>query len=182
MDATVLAALAAGAALGAVVTYAALRGRGAPTAAGPGQLDPLTGVADRRAGEARIAGLRPGDAVVMVDIDHFKVVNDTSGHPHGDTVLRAFASSLAASVRADDMVARWGGDEFLLVLAGAGKASLRITQRLHAAWAAGSPEPAVTCSAGVAVYAGGDPASVVAAADAAMFAAKRAGRDRVSAA
>jgi diguanylate cyclase (GGDEF)-like protein len=151
----------------------ALRGRGR---------DPLTGLADRRGGERDLRRLRPGDAVVMLDIDNFKSVNDNYGHLAGDAVLRSFAASVASSVRASDQVSRWGGDEFLIVLRGAAGVALAVTRRLHDSWTAAGVEPRVTCCAGVAVHQGGDPLVTLAAADAAMFEAKRAGRDRVSSA
>ena len=149
----------------------ALRGRGR---------DPLTGVADRRGGERSLRRLRPGDAVVLLDIDSFKAVNDRHGHLAGDAVLRSFAAAVASSVRASDEVSRWGGDEFLIVFRGAADVALAVTRRLHDSWAAAGIEPRVTCSAGVAVHGGGDPLVTLAAADAAMFEAKRAGRDRVA--
>lgn len=189
MDPTVTAALVVGAVLGGAAVAAVLRPWAPRSHRRHVSLDPLTGVADRRSGERRISRLVPGDAVVMVDVDNFKAVNDSAGHAEGDNVLRAFAATLARSVRAVDLVARWGGDEFLVVIAGAGDAALSVTQRLHAAWAsAAAPSHraqnghAVTCSAGVAIHGTGDPAATVAAADVAMFAAKRAGRDRVAAA
>ncbi|HVE94642.1 MAG TPA: GGDEF domain-containing protein [Acidimicrobiales bacterium] len=180
MDISFILGLVAGIAIG-VLGAAGFRSR-TGTHSQPLTLDPLTGVADRRSGERRVSTLKPGDAVVMVDIDKFKAVNDSFGHAEGDVVLRAFAATLAQSVRSADLVARWGGDEFVVVIAGAGDAALSVTRRLHAAWAADPRRHSVTCSAGVAVYEGGDPSNTVAAADAAMFVAKRSGRDRVTAA
>jgi len=178
----VIAALVAGLVLGAAGAVALTQARRPVTRPTAPSLDPLTGVADRRAGEDRIADLAARDAVVMIDIDKFKAVNDGSGHAAGDAVLREFAAAVTRSVRSDDLVARWGGDEFLVVLAGAGDAALAITERLHAAWAGFCDGQTITCSAGVSVHTTGDPLRTVAAADAAMFAAKRAGRARVAAA
>ncbi len=90
--------------------------------------DPLTGLANRRGIEARMAWWarqRRGFCVVMVDLNHFKELNDHHGHQAGDDLLRAFATELATRVRADDMVGRWGGDEFVVVIA----CELEIAQR-----------------------------------------------------
>jgi len=150
-------------------------------------VDELTGLANRRQGDEGLAtelarGGRLGGPVglILADLDDFKAVNDAYGHPTGDAVLREFATSLTASVRTGDLVARWGGDEFVVVLSAAGETAWAITKRLHATWAAAPNGHGVTCSAGVAVHEAGDPSITLEAADAAMFSAKRAGRDRVA--
>ena len=146
-------------------------------------LDGLTGVANRRtldealAALARAGGTRPL-TVALLDVDHFKAVNDRHGHQTGDEVLRAVAAAAASVVRGSDLLARYGGEEFALVLPGTTTADAQsLVERLRAAVSAGT-SPRVTCSVGLA---GGDPARAVellAAADRALYAAKAAGRDR----
>ena len=90
--------------------------------------DPLTGVANRRGIEARMAWWarqRRSFCVIMMDLNQFKELNDRHGHQAGDDLLRAFATELTSRVRTDDMVGRWGGDEFVVVI-GCG---LEIAQR-----------------------------------------------------
>jgi diguanylate cyclase (GGDEF)-like protein len=125
--------------------------------------------------------------VVIGDLDDFKVVNDDYGHPVGDTVLREFARVLAGSVREVDVAARWGGEEFLLVLPGTdADGAVRLAQRIREHLAdttllssEGLPIR-VTASFGVAeAQEESGPADLVAAADAALYEAKRSGKDRV---
>jgi diguanylate cyclase (GGDEF)-like protein len=159
------------------------------------QTDALTGAANRRSLFARLEAelerserFEHATGVAFVDVDHFKRFNDTLGHPAGDEVLRRVAAVLGQAVRKVDLVARHGGEEFGVVLAGADRAAaLAAAEKLRAAVeAAGIGHPAsdlgrVTISVGVAVYPddGRDLASIVDAADAALYAAKRAGRNAV---
>ncbi|MEW6582884.1 MAG: GGDEF domain-containing protein [Actinomycetota bacterium] len=153
--------------------------------------DTLTGLANRRAFDARIAAeidraRRHGTplSLVLMDIDHFKRINDRWGHQVGDDVLVEFARRLQAQARGSDLVARIGGEEFAWILPdtpvdGAGDAADRARRTV-----ADTPFPAagaVTCSAGVsdAGAAGFDAAEIVRLADTALYAAKRAGRDTV---
>ena len=127
-------------------------------------------------------------ALVMVDIDHFKSVNDTHGHPAGDAVLKEVAKILAAQLRSVDRVARFGGEEFALILVQTDRAAAEeVAQRVVESVAAnpvmieGGGPLMVTISAGVAVL----PDDVsrtdlfLGAADRSLYAAKRGGRNRV---
>ncbi len=154
--------------------------------------DELTGLANRRHGahqlEREIAlCVRHGRilALVRVDVDHFKAINDTHGHQAGDQVLAAVASRLGEAVRGGDELARWGGDEFVAILPDTDKAgALRAAERLRAAVAAAPVEAAgaslpVTISVGWAHWAGDTPDDLLARADRALYKAKDAGRDTV---
>jgi diguanylate cyclase (GGDEF)-like protein/PAS domain S-box-containing protein len=125
--------------------------------------------------------------LAFVDVDRFKHINDSHGHDAGDTVLRAVAGTLRAAARSLDLVARWGGDEFVAVLAHADADRLAvIAERLRALVAsspvaAGGARIAVTVSVGAASARPDDtPESLLARADALMYEAKLAGRNRVT--
>jgi diguanylate cyclase (GGDEF)-like protein len=131
-------------------------------------------------------------SLLMLDVDHFKLFNDTFGHPAGDEVLRQLARVLNDARRANDVVARNGGEEFALILVDtakftAAKVAERVRERVFAhdfAEAAhGSSRAAskITVSLGVATFPddGSDAEALVRAADTALYAAKRAGRNRV---
>jgi diguanylate cyclase (GGDEF)-like protein/PAS domain S-box-containing protein len=127
---------------------------------------------------ARTKRTKDSLAVMFIDLDHFKKVNDTFGHAAGDRVLRTIADFLRASVRRPDEVFRYGGEEFLVVLAAADTAGLAILERIHAAWR--RQERATTFSAGIAVHRDGDHfEATVERADGALYDAKRMGRNRV---
>lgn len=152
--------------------------------------DDLTGLVNRRFMQERIAQEqarfeRTGStfSIALIDIDHFKRINDVQGHAGGDEVLRAFAAAIAATLRASDIVARWGGEEFLLLLpdtdATSAQASLERLLALVLQMPL-CPGFALSFSAGVTGQRPGETVAVtVARADAAMYAAKRAGRSRV---
>ena len=137
-------------------------------------VDPLTGLSNRRMLGRVLGRLGPDHTVVMIDLDHFKAVNDTLGHAEGDRVLRALGRTLADSVRASDRVGRYGGEEFVVVLQG--QAPDPFLRRLRVAWTKARPHP-ITFSAGVAPAAP-DPRRALEAADRAMYRAKTAGRDQ----
>ena len=118
--------------------------------------------------------------VAILDIDHFKAVNDELGHAAGDAVLREVGRLGRGVVRATDELGRWGGEEFLLVMPGAADAAAAAVARVREAVRAGAhPERAVTLSAGIAEHRRGEHAdALLARADRALYAAKRGGRDR----
>jgi diguanylate cyclase len=160
-------------------------------------VDPLTGLANRRAFDRQLADCLaqagaegvPRPCLLMMDLDHFKRINDTYGHPFGDQVLRAVAQVLQTVVRAPALAARVGGEEFAVLLPAAELGEARaLTERLRATVAAsrvrrkGHDEPIerITLSLGVAGWRRGDaPATLVDHADRALYTAKAAGRDRV---
>ncbi len=122
-------------------------------------------------------------SVIMLDIDHFKKVNDTYGHAIGDDVLRALAASVKERIRQTDVFGRWGGEEFLLVLPDTpleSAARLAEDLRLQISQLRIFPVPQVTASFGVTSYRSGDTAdTLVQRADDLMYEAKAAGRNRV---
>ena len=157
--------------------------------------DPLTGLANRelfaaRAAHAVVAGRRRGRsvAVVFMDIDDFKLINDSLGHKVGDEVLREVARRLTDSVRGADTVSRFGGDEFVVLCddltdaPAALRAVERIRTGLEGPVEVGGRSVPVTFSIGVATAGGDDErtaAVLLSNADAAMYRAKERGRDRV---
>jgi diguanylate cyclase (GGDEF)-like protein len=158
-------------------------------------VDGLTGIHNRRYFEMRIveelerAGRFQGRmSVIMVDIDHFKKMNDEFGHLLGDEMLRAVSSILKQQLRKMDMVCRYGGDEFAIVVPETtGESALRVAEKLRhhveTHFFPGVPRP-VTISCGVADYPthGLTRDEVVAAADSALYQAKQAGRNHVASA
>ncbi|MHB8288235.1 MAG: GGDEF domain-containing protein [Acidimicrobiales bacterium] len=141
--------------------------------------DCLTGIGNRRQAEALLATLAQGDALVMIDLDRFKDVNDSLGHAAGDDVLCQVAEYLRTAIRDIDQVVRYGGEEFLVILHDVGDGALAAAQRLHEGWQA--LDPTTSFSAGVAVHADSlsDAALTVEHADIALYLAKEKGRDRV---
>jgi diguanylate cyclase (GGDEF)-like protein len=150
--------------------------------------DALTGVANRRVLQDQLSReirrqTRTHEplSVVMLDVDHFKAVNDTHGHQTGDDVLKAVAAALAEASRDTDLVARYGGEEFCVVMPDCGwKEAVAVAERLRRAVNAAPSPVAVTVSAGVATSpANGDDAeTLISAADGALYDAKAAGRNR----
>jgi diguanylate cyclase (GGDEF)-like protein/PAS domain S-box-containing protein len=155
------------------------------------RVDSLTGLANRRQFDERLAltlsrSRRQGLAIALMymDIDHFKQVNDRYGHAAGDEVLRSFGQRLSACVRVGDLVARLGGDEFVVLIedaaapADAETIARKLIATMTARIATGAANIRVTTSIGIAFCAGPAAAQVLmSAADAALYAAKKAGRD-----
>ena len=154
--------------------------------------DPLTGVLNRRALD-RLLGreIERCDthgalvSVLALDLDHFKVINDSYGHAVGDAALQAFTERVRGQLRQSDHLARLGGEEFIVLLPGASlEKAVEIAERLRSAVAETplieAPRVAVTVSIGAAARLSGETGTgLLARADAAAYAAKRAGRDRV---
>lgn len=154
--------------------------------------DSLTGIANRRAffefGStllARAIAERLPVALLLFDLDRFKEINDTAGHPAGDRVLRAFATLVAAALRPGDLFARIGGEEFACLVPDSSMAqALHLADRLRREFAAlrFGTLPDVSVSVGVAMAGenGGSLSALLANADRALYRAKREGRNRVA--
>ncbi|MFP4295608.1 MAG: diguanylate cyclase domain-containing protein [Halothiobacillaceae bacterium] len=158
------------------------------------RIDPLTGLANRRGMEMHLAQVlarasRDGTTfgVIWIDLDHFKEINDRHGHPVGDAALVAVAGLLREVVRGYDLAARWGGDEFLAIMAPCDRESLeQVARRICTAvrsLAADAKSPDLTpaglsVSVGATIGAAGESlAEVLARGDAALYAAKQGGRN-----
>ena len=153
--------------------------------------DALTGLANRRAADERLdyelkRSRRSGAALslMLVDIDHFKRINDRLGHDQGDLALQAVANAMAVSLRGMDLVARFGGEEFLVVLPDTDSSqALCVAEKLRAAVAAVElPQIGhITASFGVATLLEPDTTAseLIRRADTALYVAKNAGRNRV---
>ena len=152
--------------------------------------DGLTGIANRRtfdeALERELArAARSGEEVslVLLDIDHFKRLNDTHGHQVGDDVLRRVARAIADATRRYDLAARYGGEEFAVILPRTPHAdAAAVAERLRRHGVEAPGDPGCTVSAGVATYPrdAADPAALIVRADEALYASKHNGRDRLT--
>lgn len=155
--------------------------------------DPLTGLGNRRfleerlAARLRLANAKGTFAVLVIDLDNFKTINDTHSHSKGDDVLSVVARSLSTMVRTGDDVTRFGGDEYVIVTGPMSEADLeafatRVCIAVNKAWIkAGTSRVRVTASVGAALSREDDtPASIVSRADRALYEAKRSGRDTFS--
>jgi len=157
-------------------------------------LDPLTTVGNRRYGEmtleSRIFELKTHDipvGVLFIDIDHFKHFNDQYGHKTGDDVLVMVAKSISYSLRKMDVVARWGGEEFIVILPGASTVVVKsVAERIrvlieHSFIMVGDDKLSVTVSIGATMSRSDDTgASIVSRADTRMYLSKSRGRNRVT--
>ncbi len=159
-------------------------------------IDPLTGVFNRRYLDAHLPRLldrareaQKPLAMMFIDIDHFKRVNDTHGHAVGDEVLKELANRVTRHLRSVDLVVRWGGEEFVVVMPDADAASALIVGERLRNRVAETPIPvtgpagslSITISAGIALTAPEQPnvEEVIRQADAALYAAKNGGRNKV---
>jgi diguanylate cyclase (GGDEF)-like protein len=147
---------------------------------GVANTDELTGLPNRRPVWALVTEKAERDEVIsiaLIDIDHFKRLNDARGHAAGDEALVKIARRLRSMTRDGDIIGRWGGEEFVAVLRGGADEALQAMERIRAAVARAGE---VTVSIGVAAREPGeDPWSALRRADRALYDAKRAGRDRV---
>jgi diguanylate cyclase (GGDEF)-like protein len=160
--------------------------------------DALTGLGNRghvlavaaaalaQAGQGEMAGRDLPLSLALIDLDHFKAINDQHGHQEGDRVLQAFAEVCRHKVRPDDVIGRFGGEEFVIVLRGLGASdSAAVVQRLRQELAASWGDrpgaiPSVTFSCGIAQARRDEGLDdLLRRADVALYAAKRGGRDRV---
>jgi len=154
--------------------------------------DPVTNLPNRLLMNDRLRQMMLGAqrnhsvvAVVLVDLDHFKLINDTFGHNRGDQLLQTMAHRMLACVRESDTVVRLGGDEFVLLLSGAGRgeAMSQVTQRVLKAialpWKIDERELSISCSIGVSIFPrdGRDVQTLLKNADTAMYKAKELGRN-----
>lgn len=140
--------------------------------------DRLTGLGNRAALEEAVNSALPGDVVALIDLDHFKTVNDTLGHAAGDDVLRSFGAVLLQTAGPTHMAARYGGEEFVVLMRDSDERTAAAhMQRLREQWAGSGAQ--VTFSSGIAVVdRDEEPTQTLVRADVAMYQAKRAGRDR----
>lgn len=150
------------------------------------ETDQLTGVANRRRvthylEQAIVSAQESGCpmAIALLDIDHFKAINDQYGHMVGDQVIQRVAIDASRQLRGDDMLGRFGGEEFVIVLPNAtADISVMVAERVRRAVEAGNAMPFVTISIGVAEWAPGETSdSLLRRADEALYEAKRAGRN-----
>ncbi|MGV8940570.1 MAG: diguanylate cyclase [Lysobacter sp.] len=149
--------------------------------------DELTGIANRRSMRSvlkRSVALSSREiapfCIAIMDIDHFKAVNDDLGHAGGDQVLKEFAHRANAQLRSTDAIGRWGGEEFVLMVCGNIEGACSIVERIRqAVRSCGTDARQITFSAGVAQHQPGEtPDELLARADIALYKAKRTGRDR----
>ncbi len=139
--------------------------------------DALTGIGNRRHADKLLESLQPGDALVLLDLDFLKTVNDTLGHAAGDQVLQELSAHLQHCLRDSDMSARLGGDEFLIVARRAHADPLAVADRVLSGWQ--GKGGLTTLSAGVALHqAQAETADTFDRADSALYQAKAAGKDQ----
>ena len=153
--------------------------------------DPLTGLANRRLLVDRLSMTmvharreQAGMAVIYLDLDGFKEINNTLGHPAGDALLKMVAARLKTTVRDEDTVARLGGDEFVIVLGmsdadDAGNVAAKVIEAVSQPYRIDGQAASITTSAGIGLFPahGEDPDTLIKSADLALYEAKRAGKN-----
>jgi diguanylate cyclase (GGDEF)-like protein len=140
--------------------------------------DELTGLGNRRKGDQLLESLADGDALLLIDLDRFKVVNDTFGHAEGDRLLTHLGQFLRGALRDNSEVFRYGGDELVIIQRADGHVPIELAEQVLHGWRL--LNPTTTLSIGIAVHhAGHSLAQTFGEADSALYEAKRAGRDRV---
>lgn len=140
--------------------------------------DVLTGTGNRRHANSLLADLRPGDGLLLIDVDRFKALNDTLGHLAGDALLQQLGRYLSGYVRGGDDVARLGGDEFVVLARNVGDGAAAAASRLLGGWRAAGGS--INLTIGVAVHRPSESsAATMERADQALYEAKRAGGNRV---
>ena len=177
--------------VGLVLMFRLARARA--RAAATARYDALTQLPNRRAAEEHLDRASSASArharpygLLMIDIDRFKDINDAYGHQTGDQVLRLVARVLRTTARMEDLVCRWGGEEFLVIMSSASSDNIAAAaERFRAAVATASEEVgsrvhiSVTISVGGTVSTGGESTGALGEADAALYAAKLNGRNQV---
>jgi diguanylate cyclase (GGDEF)-like protein len=176
----------------AFACFGAVLGRSADRLSRLATRDPLTGLLnragllDRLSAACRRFHRQPDPlALLLVDVDRLKQVNDTRGHRAGDQVLRQVAGVIARECRGDDAAGRWGGDEFLVLSASTTlEGALAVAARIRSALGQEDDAPSVSIgiAAAASTSAGVSVETLLAAADRALYEAKRGGRDRIAAA
>ena len=144
--------------------------------------DPLTGIANRRGFDAQVPDRGEG-AVIFIDLDHFKTINDELGHATGDAVLRDTARAIQSELRQSDVLARFGGEEFVIWLPGTqSRETWKVAEQVREtiAWTVRAGNTPVTASLGLAAGQGSiSLVSLLQNADDALYAAKASGRNKV---
>lgn len=140
--------------------------------------DELTGLGNRRLGDQLLESLRDGDALILLDLDRFKSVNDTHGHAEGDRLLSHVGQFLRGALHGNDEIFRYGGDELVIIQRADTHSPVEVAERVLHGWRL--LNPATTLSIGIAVQQPGHSfAQTFGAADSALYEAKRGGRDRL---
>jgi diguanylate cyclase (GGDEF)-like protein len=140
--------------------------------------DELTGLGNRRKGDQLLESLSDGDALLLIDLDRFKAVNDTFGHAEGDRLLAFLGQFLRGALHDHEEVFRYGGDELVIIQRAEGQSPIEVAELVLHGWRL--LNPTTTLSIGIAAHrVGRSLAQTFGEADSALYEAKRAGRDRM---